>query len=282
MLHSTKLLYHLVVMAAGRTRPEVPAGLSRAAARHSVGPPEAGRPPAERGGARTAVRRVPHHRRTRGARPAGGGAGRAPGRLRHLRQAAPASAGRAVVRPAHSRSRRDRDLRANLPGHDGVAAGAASTRCSGAACNGASGVEGRTRLAAVPAIHRPPRVGRVLRAARADRRKGRRQRADRAGARRRAAFPSSCSIAPCVPYPQRGHHDLVGIDNRRAGYRHHRAPAAARRAAASRSSPLPHAAATVDAREAGYREALLCRGRRRSTRHCVQRLDPTDTAASAR
>ena len=34
-----------------------------------------------------------------------------------------------------------------------------------------------------------------------------------------------------TPYPRRGHHDLVGIDNRRAGIHHHRARAAARQPA---------------------------------------------------
>ncbi len=58
-----------------------------------------------------------------------------------------------------------------------------------------------------------------------------------------------------LPYPARGHHDLVGIDNRRAGYlvTEHLLRLGARRIAfvAVRDS-----AATVDAREAGYREAL--------------------------
>lgn len=58
-----------------------------------------------------------------------------------------------------------------------------------------------------------------------------------------------------LPYPRRGSHDLVGIDNRRAGYviTEHLLRLGARRIA---FVALPHAAATVDAREAGYREAL--------------------------
>ena len=58
-----------------------------------------------------------------------------------------------------------------------------------------------------------------------------------------------------VPYPRRGHHDLVGIDNRRAGYviTEHLLRLGARRIA---FVAQPVAAATVDAREAGYREAL--------------------------
>jgi DNA-binding LacI/PurR family transcriptional regulator len=57
------------------------------------------------------------------------------------------------------------------------------------------------------------------------------------------------------PYPQRGHHDLVGIDNRRAGYvvTEHLLALGARRIA---FVGVPDAAATIDAREAGYREAL--------------------------
>ncbi|HUG41654.1 MAG TPA: GntR family transcriptional regulator [Longimicrobiales bacterium] len=58
-----------------------------------------------------------------------------------------------------------------------------------------------------------------------------------------------------TPYPERGPHDLVGIDNRRAGYvmTEHLIRAGARRIA---FVGVPDAAATVDAREAGYREAL--------------------------
>jgi GntR family transcriptional regulator, arabinose operon transcriptional repressor len=75
-----------------------------------------------------------------------------------------------------------------------------------------------------------------------------------------------------VPYPGRGHHDLVGIDNRRAGYAvtEHLLRLGCRRMA---FVSLPHAAATIGAREAGYREALETwnvPGDRRFTR----RLDP--------
>jgi DNA-binding LacI/PurR family transcriptional regulator len=58
-----------------------------------------------------------------------------------------------------------------------------------------------------------------------------------------------------TPYPDRGHHDLVGIDNRRAGYivTAHLLALGARRVA---FVAMPGAAATVAAREAGYREAL--------------------------
>ena len=78
-----------------------------------------------------------------------------------------------------------------------------------------------------------------------------------------------------LPYPQRGRHDLVGIDNRRAGFlvTEHLLRQGARQIAFVADR---HAAATVDAREAGYREALYAwnvpidRGR-------IHRLDPAET-----
>ena len=77
-----------------------------------------------------------------------------------------------------------------------------------------------------------------------------------------------------LPYPQRGHHDLVGIDNRRAGFlvTEHLLRLGSRQIAFVGDR---HAAATVDAREAGYREALYAwnvpidRGR-------IHRLDPAE------
>jgi GntR family transcriptional regulator, arabinose operon transcriptional repressor len=80
-----------------------------------------------------------------------------------------------------------------------------------------------------------------------------------------------------VPYPGRGHHDLVGIDNRRAGYviTEHVLRLESRRIA---FMAMPSAAATVDAREAGYREALYTWDRP-IERSLVHRLDPSDTSA---
>jgi DNA-binding LacI/PurR family transcriptional regulator len=80
-----------------------------------------------------------------------------------------------------------------------------------------------------------------------------------------------------VPYPGRGHHDLVGIDNRRAGYviTEHLLRLGARRIA---FIALPNAAATVDAREAGYREALYA-WEVPIDRSLVHRVDPSDRAA---
>src|SRR6185503_9143931 len=79
-----------------------------------------------------------------------------------------------------------------------------------------------------------------------------------------------------VPYPQRGHHDLVGIDNRRAGYviTEHLLRLGCRRIA---FVGLAKAAATVDAREAGYREALYAWDAP-VDRAFVHRFDPADTA----
>jgi DNA-binding LacI/PurR family transcriptional regulator len=80
-----------------------------------------------------------------------------------------------------------------------------------------------------------------------------------------------------VPYPQRGHHDLVGIDNRRAGYlvTEHLLRLGSRRIA---FVGVQNAAATVDARESGYREALYAWDVpfERAFSH---RLDPADAAS---
>jgi DNA-binding LacI/PurR family transcriptional regulator len=78
------------------------------------------------------------------------------------------------------------------------------------------------------------------------------------------------------PYPERGHHDLVGIDNRRAGFAiaEHLARHGSRRIV---FVALPNAAATVNAREAGYREALFAYDLP-VTRDAVRYLDPTDPA----
>ncbi len=80
-----------------------------------------------------------------------------------------------------------------------------------------------------------------------------------------------------LPYPRRGHHDLVGIDNRRAGYviAEHLLQLGARRIA---FVAVPNAAATVDAREAGYREALYA-WNAPVDRGLVHRIDPSDRDA---
>jgi len=80
-----------------------------------------------------------------------------------------------------------------------------------------------------------------------------------------------------LPYPQRGHHDLVGIDNRRAGYviTEHLLRLGARHVA---FVGVGNAAATVDARTSGYREALAAWDVAYDAA-LVRRLDPTDVAA---
>jgi GntR family transcriptional regulator, arabinose operon transcriptional repressor len=91
-----------------------------------------------------------------------------------------------------------------------------------------------------------------------------------------AAIPVVLLDRTAVPYPERGHHDLVGIDNRRAGHvvTEHLLGLGARRVA---FVALPNAAATVEAREAGYREALHARGLAPEP-SLVHRLDPSDAA----
>ena len=80
-----------------------------------------------------------------------------------------------------------------------------------------------------------------------------------------------------VPYPRRSRHDLVGIDNRRAGYlacEHLLARGSQRVAFVA----YPDSASTVDARAAGYREALFQAGQPVESA-LIPRLDPTDEGA---
>ena len=92
-----------------------------------------------------------------------------------------------------------------------------------------------------------------------------------------ARIPVVLLDRPALPYPGRGTHDLVGIDNRRAGFvvaAHLLALGARRIGFVAR----PHAAATVAAREAGYREALFAGGID-ADRGLIARLDPHDGLA---
>jgi GntR family transcriptional regulator of arabinose operon len=91
-----------------------------------------------------------------------------------------------------------------------------------------------------------------------------------------ARIPVVLLDRPVLSYPRRGHHDLVGIDNRRAGYviTEHLLRLGARRID---FVAMPNAAATVDAREAGYREALYA-ARAPVDRAFVHRMDPSDLA----
>ena len=70
-----------------------------------------------------------------------------------------------------------------------------------------------------------------------------------------AGIPMVLLDRTIAPYPQREDHDVVGVDNRRAGYvvTEHLLHLARRRIA---FVAPPDAAGTAEAREAGYREAL--------------------------
>jgi GntR family transcriptional regulator, arabinose operon transcriptional repressor len=76
------------------------------------------------------------------------------------------------------------------------------------------------------------------------------------GALDRARIPVVLLDRCLEPYPQRSKYDLVGIDNRRTGYlaTEHLIKAGSKRIA---FFARPNSAPTVDARIAGYREALL-------------------------
>ncbi len=73
-----------------------------------------------------------------------------------------------------------------------------------------------------------------------------------------AQIPVVLLDRPIEPYPDPGHHDRVGIDNRGAGFvmTHHLLTLGASRVVFVRQ---PNSAPTVDAREAGYREAMYAR-----------------------
>lgn len=83
-----------------------------------------------------------------------------------------------------------------------------------------------------------------------------------------------------LPYPARSKYDLIGIDNRRTGYGavEHLVNTGARRIA---FLGRPFSAQTVDARIAGYREALLAHGLNREG-DFVFRCDPEDAQQISR
>jgi DNA-binding LacI/PurR family transcriptional regulator len=88
-----------------------------------------------------------------------------------------------------------------------------------------------------------------------------------------AGIPVVLLDRPVTPYPDPGWHDLVGIDNRRAGYvmtMHLLDRGAARPVFVRRANSAP----TVDARESGYRQALNARGR--LAQAVSARLDPDE------
>jgi GntR family transcriptional regulator, arabinose operon transcriptional repressor len=79
-----------------------------------------------------------------------------------------------------------------------------------------------------------------------------------------------------LPYPQQAPYDLVGIDNRSAGFTvtHHLIALGARRVA---FVGVKDGASTIDAREAGYRDALHAAGAI-IDRSLIYRGDPEDAA----
>lgn len=91
----------------------------------------------------------------------------------------------------------------------------------------------------------------------------------------RARIPVVLLDRDLEPYPQRSKYDLVGIDNRRTGYlaTEHLIKSGAKRIA---FFARPNSAPTVDARIAGYREALLSQDGK-SRRDLVTIADASDT-----
>ena len=183
-----------------RTQPARPPSTSRSieALEREIqaGPVEGGRPPAQRSRPRAPVRRLAHHGGPRGPGPAARRARRAPRRLGHLR-ARPAER----ARPALSFGLLIPDLGETEifePICQGMMASPLAREHAlvwGSVTARRERRPRRARLAALPAVHRPEGVGRVLRAARADAGQGRGQPPHRAGARRRRASRSSCSTA---------------------------------------------------------------------------------------
>lgn len=92
----------------------------------------------------------------------------------------------------------------------------------------------------------------------------------------RAGIPIVLLDRDLVPYPNRSEYDLVGIDNRRAGYviTDHMISAGAKR-------PVfvgrPGSAPTVDSRIAGFREAILDRDLEFKP-DMIRRIDPWDAS----
>jgi GntR family transcriptional regulator of arabinose operon len=93
----------------------------------------------------------------------------------------------------------------------------------------------------------------------------------------KAGIPVVLLDRPIGRYPEPGTLDLVALDNRRAGYviAEHLLRSGARRVA---FVGRPNAAATVDARAAGYREALLASGAACEPGF-IQRIEPGDATS---
>jgi GntR family transcriptional regulator, arabinose operon transcriptional repressor len=97
------------------------------------------------------------------------------------------------------------------------------------------------------------------------------------GALDQAGIPVVLLDRSTEPFPRRGPYDLVGLDNRHAAFTvtEHLLGLGVRRIA---FWAVPHSASTVDAREAGYKEALTAFGVELE-RALVRRLDPDDVEA---
>lgn len=95
----------------------------------------------------------------------------------------------------------------------------------------------------------------------------------------RAGIPIVLLDRDLVPYPERSAYDLVGIDNRRAGYviTAHLLKCGCRRVV---FVGRPRSAPTVDARSSGYREAILDAGGGAVPQ--VFRVEPDDSDAIRR
>jgi GntR family transcriptional regulator of arabinose operon len=93
----------------------------------------------------------------------------------------------------------------------------------------------------------------------------------------RARIPLVLLDRTVTPYPEPGRYDLVGIDNRRAGFvaTAHLLRGGCRRVA---FVAAPNAASTIDARTAGHREALFTFGVPMDDR-LIARFDPEDSDA---
>jgi len=96
----------------------------------------------------------------------------------------------------------------------------------------------------------------------------------------KAGIPMVLLDRDLVAYPNRSHYDLVGIDNRRAGY-----VVTGHLIAAGAKRPVfvgrPGSAHTVDARIAGFREAILDSGLEFKP-GSVRRIDPFDVSVVQR
>ena len=265
-----------------RRRPaKAPAGLRRPAAGHPVGRLEGGdRLPseAELGADSSACRASPSGGRCAICRPPAWSSG---ARARAPSCKAARHAARTLVRAADSRSRRDRDLRADLPGDDGVAAGAQARAALGQPADGAAASRrsGRGSCAASTSSG----ASRVC----SSRRSSRRRTSDDVNRRivealDAARIPVVLLDRPALPYPQRGHARPGRHRQPARRLRDHRAPAACSGRGAIAFVAMP---GMRRQRSMRARPAIAKRSTPRastSTARLVPRLDPAESAAVVR